>query len=531
MGDVQGPVGFGEAQSDNPTVRLVVGLPNATSGLIPNGENGALSTGPGIFRSANQLDTKIDQARFQMNVDAGNGHFLKFGAEINDLEVFNLFAVNATGTLYFQNLADFEQGLVARGNFSSVFGDIADPLVEGVVQNNGTRQFLGGGTIQATPSGDINEAAALFSRRIYSVYAQDEWQATDQLSINAGVRVQLYDGDAPRANPAFLDRTGFTNAVSFGTLEPVVLPRVSATYEFDNAGFFSESRFTAGVGVFSGGDPVVYFSNAFSNNGFSTGEGSTFQCAAAQLPIDPVTGQIDVVTGGNFTGFPACAAAAGSAQAAGGGADTQSTDPNYQVPTVVRASASFETTFGTDTGFFSNWNLNLGYIYSRFNDTLNFVDLVQTPDIRTNGGFTVDGRPIYAAIDTTFPGCNATLQGTGGTPPVYDNVTAACFRNTANGRSAGVDDFIQLTNGPSYESHVASIGLTKSFQSGLFTDGGGTVISLGYAFTDSSNNRNNGSSTATSSYDVTAAFDRQNPAVSTLQLRNASQHHGSDELP
>ncbi len=38
---------------------------------------------------------------------------------------------------------------------------------------------------------------------------------------------------------------------------------------------------------------------------------------------------------------------------------------------------------------------------------------------------------------------------------------------------------------------------------------------LGYAFTDSNNNRNVGSSTATSSYDVSAAFDRQNPAVST----------------
>ncbi len=271
VGDVQGPFGGGEAQSDNPIVRLAVGVP-----AVPGETNqsGLLTTGPGIFRSANQLDTKIDQARFQMNIDAGGGHFFKLGAEINDLEVFNLFAVNATGTLFFRDLADFRNGIVAGGNFSSVFGDLADELAAG---------NLGGGTINASPTGDINEAAALFSRQIYSFYAQDEWQATDQLAINAGIRVQIFDGDAPRANPTFLNRYGFSNANPFSRLDPVVLPRLSATYDFDNDGFFSNSRPTGGVGVFSGGDPVVYFSNAFSNNGFAVGEGSTFSANCAGL--------------------------------------------------------------------------------------------------------------------------------------------------------------------------------------------------------------------------------------------------------
>lgn len=499
VGDVQGPVGFGEAQSDNPTVRLVVGVPPVAGQTT---QNGILSTGPGIFRSANQLDTKIDQVRFQMNVDAGGGHFLKFGAEVNDLEVFNLFAINATGTLFFRNLTDFENGLVAGGNSSSVFGDLADGLAAGT---------LGGGTINATPSGDITEAGALFNRTIYSFYAQDEWQATDQLSINAGIRVQLYDGGAPRANPTFTNRYGFTNANSFARLDPVILPRLSATYEFDNDGFFSNSSLTGGVGVFSGGDPVVYFSNAFSNNGFSTGEGNTFRsdCAGFTNP----DGSFNVLQGGSFAGFPQCAIAAGSAQAAAGLSDTQSTDPEFDVPTVVRANIGFATDIGAESGFFSNWRLNLDYIYSRFNDTLNFVDLAQTPNItRGLNGFTVDGRPIYAAIDPTDPdavGCNASLDYSGGTPPVWNNVTAACFNRI------GRDDEIQLTNGPSYESHVASIILSKNFRGGLFTDGGGVRVNFGYAFTDSENNRNNGSSTATSSYDVTAAFDRQNPAVST----------------
>ena len=496
VGDVQGPIGFGEAQSDNPTVRLAVGLDNATNGLIPDGDNGLLVTGPGIFRSANQLDTKIDQARFIVNIDSGEHNF-KLGMDINDLEVFNLFAINATGTIFFENLDDFEQGLVADGFFSSVFAG-ADDLVNGGP--------LGGATIAATPSGDINQAAALFNRTTYSFFAQDDWQATDQLSLTAGLRVQLYDGDAPTRNPLFVQRFGFGNDQPFSSLDPVLLPRFSATYEFDNDGFFYGTRATAGIGIFSGGDPVVFFSNAFSNNGFSTANGDTFDCAPGQLTTDPATGQIDVVTNGQFTGLPACAVAAASAAAAAGRADVQSTDPDFDIPTAVRANFGIATNFGTQSGFFSDWRLNADYIYTRFNDTLSIVDLVQVvnPDEGLNG-FTVDGRPIIDAIDPLNAGCNATLIENN--PPTYANLSPACF-------GTRIDDFLQLTNGPSFDSHNASLLLSKRFDEGVFTEGGSVNLSFGYAFSDSEQTINFRSSTAGSNFDNTPGFDRQNFAVS-----------------
>ena len=59
-----------------------------------------------------------------------------------------------------------------------------------------------------------------------------------------------------------------------------------------------------------------------------------------------------------------------------------------------------------------------------------------------------------------------------------------------------------------------ALGVNKRFSSGIFTSGGATQVNLGYAYTDSQNARNNQSSTATSSFDATAAFDRQDPAVS-----------------
>lgn len=502
VNDVQGPLGFGEAQSDNPTPRLAVGVTGpGPDGVLGNAddENGILSTGPGIFRSANALESDVFQAKVLGKLDLDD-HQLKIGAEVNSLDVYNLFAINATGTIFFQNLADFQSGLVADGGFSSVFGS-ADDLVNGA---------LGGATIAATPSGDINEAAATFNRTIWSMYIQDDWQATDQLSVVAGLRFQAYAGDAPRANPNFVNRYGFTNANSFGKIDPVLLPRLGLTYEFFNDGTLSDTRITAGYGAFTGGDPVVYFSNAFSNNGFSSANGDTFSAGCAGLPRDPVTGQIVVTSGGSFTGFPTCAIADGSAAAAAGLADTQSTDPNFDIPVVHRLNFGVQTDLNfADTGFFSDWQLNVDYIFSHFTNTLNFVDLSQTPNPSLGiDGFMVDGRPIYDAIDPSNAGCTARLLDQGGTPPTYIGVNAPCF-------STRRDDEIQLTNGPAYDSHAASFLLTKRFDRGIFTDGGGILFRAGYTFVDSENNRNVGSSTATSSYDVTAAFDRQDPAVST----------------
>ncbi|MBA4747837.1 MAG: TonB-dependent receptor [Sphingopyxis sp.] len=487
--DVQGPVGGGEAQSDNPIPRIIVGVTNPA-----NGQSGTLLAGPGQFRSANELQTQIDQLRVQASLVQGD-HDLLFGVDINSLDVFNLFAVNATGTLFFQNVAALREGLA----------------------NSGTQQFPNTGQINSgasvgaignfTASGDINEAAAEFNRTIWSVFAQDKWQATPQLNILAGVRIDWYDGDAPRNNPAFAARYGFSNAVPFSVLDATVLPRLGFTYNLENEGFFKNTQIKGGVGIFTGGDPVVYFSNAFSNNGFSTGQGNTGVASCF-----PAGSTIDVVTGGQFTGIPQCVRTNGSAQSAAGLADTQSTDPNFEVPTVLRANIGVATRFGAGEGFFDNWNLNLDYIFSRFRNPLNFVDLAQVVDPRQGlNWFTIDGRPIFRAIDPTAAGCTARLVGTGGTPPTFTNVNTACFTTSR-------DDEIQLTNGPNYSSHVASVVLSKRFDGGVFTEGGSTLINFGYAFTNADNNRFNNSSTATSSFDIVATFDRQDPAIATSEF-------------
>ncbi|MCB2085004.1 MAG: TonB-dependent receptor [Sphingomonadaceae bacterium] len=483
--DVQGPVGGGEAQDANPMPRFVVGVSN-------NGENGSIVAGPGFSRTSNDLKTTVTQVKALARLDQGN-HTFTFGGELNELKVFNLFAQNSTGTLTFDNLADFAAGILSGGTNTFPSGD---QIVAGQAA---------GSYGNFTASGDINDAAARWKRRTWSFYAQDEWAVNDQLDIIGGLRVEWLSGDAPDANPNFFDRYGFTNANGFGKIDPVLLPRLGFTYNVYNDGFFSNTQVKGGVGRFTGGDPAVYFSNAFSNNGFAVGFGQTGRDGCF------VGTQADVVTNGSFTGVPACVVANGATQSARGLADTQSTDPDFKMPTVWRANFGISTDFGTETGFFSDWNLALDFIYSRFQNPVDFVDLSQVAI-----GTTVDGRPIYRAIDPSIDGCTAQLQNQGGRPPVYTNVNAACF-------STSRDDEIQLTNGLDYESKIASAILSKRWDRGIFTDGGSIRFNLGYAYTDSENNRNNNSSTATSSFDIVAAFDRQ--AVDVARSEYSSSHN------
>lgn len=496
--DLQDPIGGGEAQSDNPIPRIIVGIDN------PTGIDGTVLAGPGNSRSANDLQTDVDQFRAAATLEAG-AHRFKFGVEYNRASLFNLFVQNATGTLVFRNIADLEAGLLSPGTTGTT---TTTPV--NVVNGRTVGAF---GNFSAT--GDVNDAAADFNRTIYSVFAQDEWDINDQLSAVIGVRVDWFDGGAPAINPNFVERYGFGNNSGFSTLDPIVMPRLALTYDMDDFSVFSRAQLRGGVGVFSGGDPLVWFGNAFQNDGrgFATGTTNDAPCPA---------GQIDVVQNGQFTGVPDCFVSAATGRAAAGLGDTQSISPDIKLPSVIRANLGFTADMDfAQSGFFSGWNLTLDYIYSHMRNPFTLVDLSQTVDpSRGLSGFTVDGRPIYRAIDPTVAGCTAELVGLN-PGPVFEGVNAPCF-NTSR------DDELMLTNAGSYNSQIASFILAKQFQGGLFTDGGTVDFNLGYAFTDARDRRNMFNSTAGSNFDLTAAFDRQNPDASRGFF--ASKHNITSRL-
>ena len=476
--DLQSPLGGGEAQDANPITRIVVGVSNGT-------DQGLFVAGPGFSRSANRLETTVNQYKAKGRLNLGN-HTLVIGGEVSQANLNNLFVQNGTGTLYFR---DFNALIAGTPNCGTGTNFNAASVIAGTTF---------GGEINATSDGDINTAAAAVRRTIYSIYAQDDWKATDRLSLTAGLRVDWYDGNRPRRNPLFVDRYGFGNDTGFSNLPPVIQPRISFNYDAGDFGFARNVSVKGGVGIFAGGDPVVWFGNAFQNNGFavSGAQSSAANCGSTSF---------SVLSGGQFTGFPSCVKDAAVASASRGLGDTQSIDPDLKLPTVLRANIGVAAKLGDGGSFFSGWNVNLDYIYSRYRNPVTLVDLSQVPDPSIGlNGFAIDGRPILRAIEPTRAGCTAKLVQDG-INLTYTGVNSACF-------GTGRDDELELTNGRSYRSQIASIILSKNFDGGLFTDGGSTFFNFGYAFTDSQDIRSMYRSTAGSNFDGTAAFDRQNPA-------------------
>jgi hypothetical protein len=482
--DLQDPVGGGEAQDENPIVRIIVGVDNP-------GVDGTVQVGPGFSRSANDLKTKIDQYRALLKFDAGD-HKLKFGFELNRADIFNLFVQNAYGTLTFRNVTDLQNGILSPGTGSfDTFPSAANVI-------NGSNEGAYG---NFSRTGDVNDAGAAFKRDIYSIYAQDDWRMTDRLNIVAGIRADFFTGGTPAENPLFVQRYRRTNAVGFKALDPIVLPRLGFTWDMSEFAIFQRPKLQGGIGYFSGGDPIVWFANAFQNNGFGFAEGTTQDASCPAAPID-------VVVNGQFTGIPACIRTVGVARAARGEGDAQSIDPDIKTPTVFRANLGFSSRLNfMPTGFFSNWNVNLDYIYSHYINPYNIQDLSQIPSPTIGlGGYSIDGRPIYRAIDPNAAGCGAILQTTH-PRPTYSGVTPACF-------STSRDDELMLTNAEGYDTHIISGVLSKNWDSGLITPGGKVFFALGYAYTNAQDRRNMFNSTAGSNYDQTGAFDRQNPAPS-----------------
>jgi hypothetical protein len=468
--DIQNPVGGGEAQDANPVTRIFV-----EDGA---GENLALS-GPGQFRSANALVTQLDQLKFKGEYVSGD-HTLTAGYELDQLDVFNLFVPNSTGVFTFDSIAD----LIA-GSASTIFA-------------------LG------SFSGDINDAGATWSRSIHTLYFQDEWQATQDLTIQLGLRYDWYaSGSRPALSQAFVDRYGFDNTNAFNGLD-IIMPRLGITYEAP-WNFHGHTIFRAGAGVFTGGDPTVWFSNSFTNFGGGVGFGqtstgfNTAPCTSADLQV--------LDGSGNFTGVPACIAAAQQIETALGAGRLDARDPDFKVPSVVRGSFGFTHNMESNNGFFDDWRIDLDIIHTRNRNAPDWVDLTLTPV-----GFAPDGRLLFNAVDPLNAGCDAVFLGPRiGFSPGNNEQGGLC--------DAGSDDQdILLTNvadGTSNGGSTAvSILLNKNIDYELWGKPANFDISIGYAFTKAKNVNPGQGSTATSNFEEVALTNINSPEVGPSQFVN-----------
>jgi len=438
--DIQGPLGGGEAQDDNkPRITVEDGAGNEI-----------LTSGPGFFRSANDLSYTTDQFKLSADYVMGD-HTLTAGYELESRDIFNLFIPEATGTIVFADIAALQAGTA-----SAITG-------------------------QGSYTGNPSDAAASFKRDIHTLYLQDEWQVNEALTLIAGLRYDRYKSDdLPIDNPIFEQRYGIDNRQAFDGLE-LVQPRIGLTYDmpYDR---FGNTQITAGFGIFGGGDPTVHFANSYQNFGGAIGFASDSSCAPADLQV--------WTQAGGFTGVPDCITQAQIAQATQNNGPVAAVDPNFDLPSQQRWNFGIHHLTETDMEFLNDWEIKFDYIYSKAKNAVSWIDLTLTP----NGVTLPDGRQQMFAVDPLLPGCTATFIAPG-----------VGFSNAGtNGGlcDAGSDDQdILMTNGPSGDTSTVSLQLGKEF---VFSDDSSLDIRFGYAFVDAKIANPVNSSTFQSSFEEVA---------------------------
>ncbi len=376
--------------------------------------------GPDQFRHANKLETTTRDASATATYELG-AHALKFGGQWNETEIFNLFVPNSDGTYYFDSIADFRAG---RAN-----------------------QLVYRNALTNRPE----DAAAAFTYVVTSGVVQDTWDITDDLTLAYGIRYDRYSNDdKPKANVAFRNRYGFSNTETYDGRD-IVMPRVSFSYDATE-----NLKISGGIGLFSGGLPDVFLSNSFSNNGVidntltfeRTATGITERSGSVNCVTTPTicTDALNVPVNANFgRSIPA------SVQAALGGtvispfAETNSIEPDFEIPSDYRASVAFKL------GLFDDWNLGLDVVAVRNHKALAFRDL-RAQRLFVNGvqARTPDGRIRYDGLSTA--------QRT------------SVVGQTVNSANLGSNRDIQAYN-PSADDNgfgvTAAVSLSKEWDNGL----------------------------------------------------------------
>ncbi|HLF29543.1 MAG TPA: hypothetical protein VI566_00795, partial [Xanthomonadales bacterium] len=279
-------------------------------------------------------------------------HKFTFGYELEDLSIFDIFIQEAEGEYR------FEAGCNA-----------ANP--------NGCIDRFRAGTASrityenAAPSNNPADAAAAFDYQINTVYFQDEWvNGNGNVTLIGGLRYDWYaSNDLPRENANFIARNGFSNAQNFDG-EGLIQPRFGFNWDFSPA-----VAFHGGVGLYSGGNPNVWLTNAYTNDG------------QTQVEYQDRTATPLFNLAWNGSGRPIWdipqqlfdAVAAGTTNSA-----VNAVDPAFKLPKNWKYSLGFAWVFGDD------YQLNGDVLYTSASDSAIIVGgtMVKT-------GTAPDGRPIY----------------------------------------------------------------------------------------------------------------------------------------
>jgi outer membrane receptor protein involved in Fe transport len=340
----------------------------ADSQIEIGGGDGTVYLGADDSRQANSLATRSKFFKIAGNWLVGD-HVITAGYEQEELNIFNIFVQHSRSGEY--DYFDDSDDNPAHCAALSAQGRFEDPDCG----MSGIDKFELGrpNTIYYGSAGGSNnalDAAADFTNTQHSVYIQDDvYFPGKDLSIVFGIRYDWFSSsDSPNFNQAFTDaNNGLRNDASIDGLDSL-LPRFGFTW-----GVNDTLSLRGGVGLFSGGNPNVWLSNAWSNDGVTNVQPRLSNSSGALSVLDgsiPLTGSGQPNVDVPQALFDEVAAA---------GPENGSTrrivilDPNYEQPEEWKFALG-----GTWDMPWGEWQMDFDYLHTKAVDPAMYVDLSQT---------------------------------------------------------------------------------------------------------------------------------------------------------
>ena len=415
-------VRLGKSELDQ-TVRSLDAASSFGEMQIRTADGGTIYIGPDDSRQSNALSYETVTAKIAGTYYLDQ-HTITAGYEFEELDVFNQFVQHTQGEWRFKSVNDFEAGLADRIYYNNAAGT-----------NNPT------------------DAAANFSYAQHTFYVQDEYSFTDlDATLTFGLRYDKYTSDdKPNYNENFTNRYGFSNQATFDGID-LIQPRVGFEWYATDA---LEVR--AGVGLFSGGNPNVWLSNSYSNDGITNI--SAYRSGGIDLFNTP---NVNGGTPGYEVPQDMYDEVANTVIGSGD-SSVNAVDPDFEMPSEWKYSVG--ATYTTE----DEYVFSLDYLFTKRKDAAFLEDIA----LQDSGETTFDGRPILKSKE---------------------------------GRRG--DLLLTNVSGDSGESHVISAAMSKRFDNGI-------SLQLAYAYTDSTDVNPMTSSVASSNYGNLATYDPTNPGAHT----------------
>lgn len=409
--------------------------------------------GPERSRHANVLTTDTDQLRILGRYRAEGGHNFTFGYEREDLDVFNLFVQFANGEYEFASLEDFRNGRASSIGY------------------------------QSAASNDKNDAGAAFTYAVNTLFAQDEWAITPDLTVNLGFRYDWYEAEErPLANPLFERDYGFrsdSNVDGISTLQPRFGFNWRATDSLTVYG---------GLGRFQGGQPNVWISNNYTNTGNLVG---LFQCRrddyegqfAGNFPVcsDEELSALENVDGFNVAPI---AQQRVTESAALGTGTINVIDPTFKVPTVWKTSLGAVQDLDLSRWRLGEgWTVRAEYVHTEVDKGIGWVDLNYE---RQRTADAPDGRPTFFGTPPTGSASQTVLMLTNVNGGQTDQFAVSLDKDWTDGWARGLGFNLSYTYTDATDQNPGTASVALSNFNGFATSNPNDpdVANSNYAFQD-----------------------------------------------